>query len=201
MIATHLIRSAAAAALLLSPLALPSGAASIVGDQIEIWNTPQLNGVPTFEAAAEVVDPGVEYTATISSDIYHVDLAASSILLTTEAAWFSPWFDSGNAPSSMEIRDINVPGQPGLAISGIDVFYSDNIVTDDSAPLGHPAFSAANVSFTPDSVRLEYGGYRFPEGSEVLVNLHFAPEPASLAVGAVAIACLAGRRRRRGAVL
>lgn len=181
--------------------AAPAVAASIVGDSIEIWSEAQLSDTETYKDTVVVIDPGIEYTQSISSDIYHLDFGPSSIELNTLSAWFSPYFNTENDPSSMILRDIDVPGEPGLAIGAIDVDFTRGISVDDSAPDGYPEFSAENVTYTGDSVRIEYGGYRFAEGSRLTIGLEFVsrevPEPATAGLaGLGAIAAMVGRLRR-----
>ena len=175
-----------------------SQAATIVGDSVEVWGVAQLNGVETHRDTVVVTDPGVEYTSTIINDIYDVDFGPTSVQLTTINAWFSPWFNSGNSPSSLEFRDINVPGDPNLIIGSIDVRFTGNIVPDDSAPANYPDFSENNVSFGDDFIRIETGPYSFPQGSTVLVTMNFIPEPSTgLLTFFAAIPMLLRRQRKK----
>ncbi len=101
----------------------------------------------------------------------------------------------------MDFRGIDVPGMPGLSIGGVNVIFSDTIVPEPGAPLGYPAFSASNVTFTADSVTLQIGPYSFPTGSRVQIDLLFVPEPgtASLCVCGLLTAAVLFRRRTRAA--
>ena len=175
-----------------------SVAQSIVGDTIDIWTVAQSSGTEFFQETVLVVDPGIEYTATILvTDIYDVNIGPTSIVLNTLDEWFSPWFNSGHPPSRLEFRDIDVPGMPGLSTGGVSVLFSDTIVPEDGAPMGYPAFSASNVTFTADSVEIETGPYTFPVGSRIQIDLTFVPEPgtASLLGSALLAAAMAMRRR------
>ncbi len=164
-------------------LALTAGrvqAASIVGDTVDIWGVAQSNGTEYLNDSVQVVDPGVEYTATIiNNDIYDLDIGPASIVLNSLSDWFSPWFNSGFPPTTIEVRDIDVPGMPWQSIGGVSVIYSESIVPEPGAPLNYPAFSAANVTFTAHSVILQTGPYSFPTGSRVEIDLVFVPEPGT----------------------
>ncbi len=186
-------------------LALAAGrlqAASIVGDTVEIWGVAQSSGGEFLNDTVQVVDPGIEYTATIvNNDIYDLNIGPASIVLNTLDDWYSPWFNSGFSPSTLEIRDIDVPGMPGLSIGGVSVIFSDTIVPEPGAPMNYPAFSAADVTFTAHSVILQIGPYSFPTGSRVEIDLTFVPEPgtASLCVCGLLTAVVLFRRRTRAA--
>lgn len=155
-------------------------ASSIVGDTVDIYGVAQLNGSETLRDTVVVVDPGIEYTAVIIDPIYELNIGPASITLNSVAGWFSPWFNSGNPPTTLEIRDINVPGMPGQSIGGVSVIYSETIVPHDSAPVNYPDFSESNVTFTPNSVILQTGPYLFPTGSRVQIDLTFVPEPSTV---------------------
>lgn len=186
-------------ALLLSALVglmgLTSAAADagIVGDTVSLWRTAQLTGETTLDSFAIVTHPGHEFSTTIINTIYTVDIGPNFVRLDTLSGWFSPWFNTGFAPSSIEIRDMDFG--PGLWITGVEVSYSSNIVKHASAPADLPFFSADNISFNADTVRLTFGGHEFFEGSWVHINLIVTPSPAGLGVlaGAGLLAC---RRRR-----
>jgi hypothetical protein len=152
---------------------------TIVGDSIDIWGVAQLNAVETYRDTIIVTDPGVEYTAAIVNDIYTLDFGPTSVVLTTINPWYSPWFNSGNPPSALELRGINVPGEPNLIIGSIDVRITDNIVPEENAPANYPDFSANNVTFGDDFLRIETGPYSFPENSTVLISMNFVPEPST----------------------
>lgn len=173
-------------------------APSIVGDMVDIWTHAQSNDTEYFQGTFQVVDPGIEYTSTILvTDIYTVNLGPSSIVLHTLEEWYSPWFNSGYEPSRIEFRDIDVPGKPWLTIGGVSMIYSDTIVPEAGAPLGYPTFSAANASFTADSVIVETGPYRFPVGSRLQIELTFVPEPGTATLFGGALLASAVLRRRQ----
>jgi hypothetical protein len=174
-------------------------APSIVGDTVQIWTVAQLTGDESLQDAVVVVDPGIEYTSTILvTDIYDVNLGPTSIALNTLSDWYSPWFDSGFPPTSLQFRDIDVPGMPWLFIGDVSVIHSDTIVPEPQAPPAYPAFSASNVTFTPDSVSLQIGPYSFPVGSRVQIDLTFVPEPVSALLLATAVlGAIALRPRKR----
>lgn len=173
-------------------------APSIVGDTVEIWSVAQSNGNENLQDTVQVVDPGVEYTSTIiNNDIYELNIGSTSILLNTLSDWYSPWFNSGFPPTTLEIRDIDVPGMPGLTIGGVSVIFSDTIVPEPNAPLGYPAFSAANVTFDAHSVALQTGPYSFPTGSRVQIDLTFVPEPGTAGLLVCGLPLALARVRRR----
>lgn len=175
-------------------------AASIVGDTVDIYGVAQSNGGEFLHDTVVVVDPGIEFSQIILIDpIYNLDIGPSSISLESLADWYSPWFNSGFPATTLEIRDIDVPGMPNLVIGGVSVIFSDTIVPEQNAPLNYPAFSAANVSFTDHSVILQTGPYSFPTGSRVLIDIVFVPEPGTislLACGAFGAVLLVRRKRR-----
>lgn len=174
--------------------ACAGASAGLVGDTVALWTTPQLTGEPTLDAFAIVTDPGVEFAQDIAGTlIYTLDLDATSVRLDSYANWHSPWFNSGFAPSSIEIRGMDFG--PGLSITGVEVSYSTNIGRHDSAPDDLPFFSADNISFIGDTVRISYGGHEFFDGSWVQIDLIVTPAPAGLGVLAGA-GLLASRRRR-----
>jgi hypothetical protein len=173
-------------------------AATLVGDTVEIWGYAQLTGSETLRDTVPVVDPGVEYTATLISDYYDLDFGPTSITLTTESTWYSPWFDSGFEPSAQLFRDLDFVGEPGRKIVGVEVEWTGDIEPESFAPIGYPAFSAAAVTWTEDSVRLETGPYRFYAGSSVTIHLltEAVPEPGAACLAVVGVAAaLVGRRR------
>ncbi len=192
------VRSWLAVALVLAFFAGSVQAASIVGDTVEIWGVAQSNGGETLRDTVVVVDPGIEYTATIvQTDIYNLDIGPSSIVLDTLSGWFSPWFNSGFPETTLEVRDIDVPGMPGLVIGGVSMIFSDTIVPEAGAPLNYPAFSSSNVSFTDHSVILQTGPYSFPTGSRVQIDITFVPEPGTatlLVFGGFGAALIVRRR-------
>jgi hypothetical protein len=182
--------------LLLSVLAGLTSAtahAGIVGDTVSMWRTPQLTGEATLDSFAIVTHPGHEFSTTIINTIYTVDIGPNFVRLDTLSGWHSPWFNTGFAPSSIEIRGMDFG--PGLWITGVEVSYSSNIVKHYSAPADLPFFSADNISFNADTVRITFGGHEFFDGSWVHINLIVTPSPAGLGVlaGAGLLAC---RRRR-----
>ena len=177
-------------------------AASIVGDSVELWGVAQSTGTEYFYDTVVVIDPGVEYSSMIlNNTIYDLNIGPASISLESLDDWFSPWFNSGFPPTTLEIRGIDVPGMPELVVGGVSVIFSDTIVPEDGAPLNYPAFSAANVTFTDHTVVLQTGPYSFPTGSRVQIDLVFVPEPGTaslLACGLLSAAVLIERRKRAG---
>lgn len=171
--------------------------ASLVGDTILRVSQPQLTGVvgdPTF---AIVQDPGVEYIEEIiGTPLLNVDVGPDYIRLNSLSSWNSPWFDSGFDPSYYEFRDLDWVGDPDAFIGGVEVDFSRTITPEDFAPMDYPDFSAANVTFNADTVRLSFGGYQFPEGSFVHIQLIKVPAPTTLGVMACGVLACARRRQR-----
>lgn len=182
------------AALTTLGLVATGSSASLVGDTVALWATPQLNGTPYLDSFALVVDPGHEFEVGIANTtIYTIDLGPYSMRLDSLSSWYSPWFNSGFAPSSTEVRGMNFG--PGQIITGVNVSFSSTIARHGSSPLDLPEFSADNVTFNADTVRISYGGYAFVEGSFIQIDLIVTPAPG--AAGLLAgLGMLAGRRRR-----
>ena len=180
---------------LLAGVALPAGA-SLIGDEVEIWSRAQLNGNLTFRGDAVVTDPGVEYSLMISQNVnYTVDIDADSIRLETFFPWNSPWFNSGLAPTALEIRDLDFVGDPERTIGAVSASFGGEITVDDFSPENFPAFSADNIEFGDEWVRIVYGGYAFASGSFIDINLTFVPAPGTAAL--FGVAGLGAARRRR----
>ncbi len=174
--------------------AAANASAGLIGDTVAMWHTPQLTGESSLRGFAVVADPGIEFSTELSGDVlYTLDLDATSIRLDTVNYWYSPWFNSGHAPSSIEIRGMDFG--PGLSITGLDVTFSPRIRQNDSAPGDLPAFSADNIVFSGDTVRINYGGFEFFEGSWIQIDMIVTPAPAG--VGVLAGAGLLACRRRR----
>ncbi len=169
---------------------------SLVGDTVQLWSHGQSNGIPEFDAFGIVQDPGHEFTfELLGSLLFTLDVGPDSIRLDTGTEWFSPWFNTGFGQTYQEIRDLDWSGPPGTYIVDVIVTYSSNIVVESGAPDDLPEFSAGNVSFTADSVRIITGGYRFLPGSFVHVELVTAPGPGT-AVALGVFGVLSARRRR-----
>ncbi len=168
----------------------------LIGDTVEIWGRAQLNGSETLRDTVMVVDPGFEYFVTISQDLnYTLDIGADSITLETFSPWFSPWFNSGHEPTALEIRGLDFVGDPSMVIGGVSVMISGVIEPEDNAPMGYAAFSADNVEFGDDWVRIITGPYVFESGSVVQIDLTFVPAPSALALFGLGSVCTVRRRR------
>ncbi|WP_145249491.1 PEP-CTERM sorting domain-containing protein [Aeoliella mucimassa] len=153
-------------------------APSMVGDYVDLYHFPQYTGVENYSTTVEVVDPGVEYITDLS--LYTLDLSETTIQLTSLSDWYSPYFNTGNDPSKLIIRDIDIPGYSDLSIGSIAVDFSRDITPEDDAPMDWPEFSADNISFSGHEVTISYGGYSFPEDSYVTIDLTFVPEPGTV---------------------
>ncbi len=97
----------------------------------------------------------------------------------------------------MEFRGINVPGEPNLIIGSIDVRFTGDIAPEDNAPANYPDFSADNVTFGDDFLRIETGPYRFPENSTILISMTFVPEPSTGLLFLAAVIPFLLRRQRK----
>lgn len=176
----------------------PASGQTLVGDTVSFWQVAQLNGESTLDSLAIVTSPLHEFAWVFDgAPIYTWNVEATSIRLDSRFTFYSPYFNSGFAPSSHEIRDLDFVGEPDRFITGVSVTFSDQISVHDSAPIDWPSFSASNVTFTADSVRISMGGYRFPRDSFVQIDLITAvPTPGSMALLAM-MGVLGARRRRR----
>lgn len=174
-----------------------ASAQTLVGDTVSWWSQPQLTGVAELRDIAVVTTPAHEFESVIIVDpVSTINVEATSIRLDALSNWYSPYFDTGFAPSYFEIRGLNFVGEPERYISGVEVSFATTISVESGSPANWPNYSAANVSFTADSVRISIGGYEFVQGSYVQVNLLTAvPAPGAAAV--FGLAGLVTTRRRR----
>lgn len=176
----------------------PARGQTLVGDTVSFWSVAQLNGESTLDSFAIVTSPLHEFAWAIDdAPIYTWNVEATSIRLDSWLTFQSPYFNSGFAPSSHEIRDLDFVGEPDRFITGVNVTFSDQISVHDSAPADWPSFSESNVTFSANSVRISIGGYRFPRDSFLQIDLITAvPTPGSMAIFAT-MGVLGVRRRRR----
>jgi hypothetical protein len=175
----------------------PASGQTLVGDTVQYWTHAQFNGVPTLDSFAIVGTPNHEFSQEIIGVISTVNIEATSIRLDSLQWHYSPYFNTGFDPTYFEIRDLDFAGEPQRQIVGVNVSFSSLIGVHEDTPNFWPAFSANNVTFTGDSVRLSYGGYQFPAGSYVDIQLITAvPAPASVAAGLMMVAGVGLRRRR-----
>lgn len=175
-----------------------ASAQTLVGDTVEFWVQPQLTGIATLDSSAVVVTPGFEFSTEILGEtISTLNIEATSIRLDAIRSFNSPYFNTGFDPTYFEIRDLNFVGEPGRYISGVDVSFSRAIGVNQGSPPDWPDFSSDNVTFTADSVRISIGGYDFPEGTFVLVNLITVPAPSAVGLLGMGGFVAMGRRRRR----
>jgi hypothetical protein len=183
---------------ILLALAAPAAAQTLVGDTVQWWRHPQSTGVVSFDSSALVVTPAHEFqTVIIQPNLTStINIEATSIRLDSITSFYSPYFNTGFDPTYFEIRDLDFVGEPQRYIAGVNVSYSTTISVEPGAPINWPNFSAANVTFTADSVRLSIGGYEFPAGSFVHVNLITAVPAPSAAVLLGLAGAVASRRRR-----
>lgn len=173
-----------------------AGVPSLVGGTILRVSQPQLTGEIINPELALVQDPGHEYADVIIGDPFRtIDVGPDYIRYQSLSSHYSPWFDSGFPASYIEFRDLDFSGPPGTVIGGVEVEWSSPIHTEDGAPLGHPAFSAAAVTWNADTIRLTTGPYVFPEGSFVHIRILTVPAPGAAGVLAL-VGALAVRRRR-----
>ncbi len=174
-----------------------ASAQTLVGDAVSWWSQPQLTGVVELRDIAVVTTPAHEFESVILVDpISTINVEATSIRLDSLSNWYSPYFNSGFEPTYFEIRGLNFVGEPERYISGVEVSFATTIAVESGSPANWPNYSAANVSFTANSVRISIGGYEFVEGSYVHVNLLTAV-PAPGAVAVLGLAGLVATRRRR----
>ena len=171
-------------------------AQTLVGDTVELWAHPQSNGNLNMVGSSLVVSPGFEFEQVIINPISTFNIEATSIRFDAVDDFYGPYFNSGFDPTYYEIRDLDFIGEPDRHIVGVNVSFATTIGIHEDTPMGWPQFSAANVTFTADSVRLSIGGYEFPTGSWVEIELITAV-PAPAALGVIAIGGLFSGRRRR----
>ena len=182
----------------LTALTLATGSAAhagLIGDEVEIWSHAQSNGVSTLFDTATVASPGHEYEAGPGNTVvYAVDFEDTTLRLDSFGSWHSPWFNSGHPPSSLDIRDLDFVGDPSMIIGAIDVSFR-GVVIDDGTPDDFAEFSADNVQFGDDWVRIEYGGYAFIDGTFVDIDITFVPAPGGVALFGAGGLCMMRRRR------
>ncbi len=178
-------------------LATTARGQTLVGDTVRFWTQPQSSGIAVLAGAAVVTSPEHEFAEMIdSTPVFRINVEAMSIRLDSREAWNGPFFNTGHSPTWLEIRDLDFIGEPNRFITGVSVAYSNGIGFDQYVPSGYPTFSASNISFTSDSVRISYGGYEFPAGSFIHIDLITAiPTPGAAAV--LALGALVTTRRQR----
>jgi len=81
-----------------------------------------------------------------------------------------------------------------MIIGAIDVSFR-GVGIEDFSPDDFADFSADNVQFGDDWVRIEYGGYAFIDGSFVEIDLTFVPAPGGVALFGAGCLCVMRRRR------
>lgn len=173
-----------------------ASAQTLIGDTVDLVTYAQSNGQTYPQGSAVVISPAAEFTQSIlDNPISNVNIDALSIRLNSLDTFYSPYFNSGFEPTYFEIRNLGFVGEPQRYISGVDVHFFNVQVHQDS-PVNWPAYSTGNVTFTADSVRISIGGYEFPTGSYVHVNL-LTSIPAPGAAALLGVGGLVALRRRR----
>lgn len=190
-------------------------AATLLGDTVNYERYSVLGpGSPYSQLLGVSVSSGVEFVDFNNPNtIALIDVQESSIRFspTVEFSCAVQMPPATSCGQYMRVYDLNWVGEPDRVIVGINVTFSDNISLDAPAPGGwnvQPAFSIANVFFDLQEVRLQVGGYIFPQGSFVQVDLVTAmpnvPLPAALpllAAGLGAMGFMGWRRRRKPAAV
>lgn len=170
--------------------------ASLIGDTATYQRV--FNGSPFVDTTGIVsVSPNDFLEATSG-----VNVDADAFSVSLRISGFGVNFGAGSPLQYLLSSDLDFVGEPTRFISGIDVVINGNITPNGSGSLD--PFSAANVSFTEDSVKIVVGGYQFTIGTTVTVNLQTTlddaqgiPEPGTLALLATGLLGV-GLSMRRG---
>jgi hypothetical protein len=136
--------------------------ASLIGDLVRFER--QLGTQITNQSSVVVTTGGPEFTCCGQSPpLIEIDVGAESIDIDAVGQIFF----LGGVPFQHVLRifDLNTGTSGGI----VDVVVSFGGIVNVTSP----PFSAANVAFTPDSVEVGVGGYSFPTGSFVQVELVF----------------------------
>jgi hypothetical protein len=175
---TFFLRSAAAAAMA-GVLAMPAGAATLIGNSITAaYYFPDLASVygnfSVSPSATFIVGAGVEATGTVDGSLQQTfDFAASSLTMTlnNDVTWsnasYNGWQFVNNSAAFGAIS----------SVTGID---------------------PSRVSVTGNTLNVNWQGITFSTNDAITVNFGVVPEPSSwmLLVGGFGLTGLAMRRRR-----
>ena len=185
MTVSMFFRSAAAAALAVGTLAMPAGAATLIGDSITAaYYFPNqasvYGGFGVSPTATFTVGAGIEATGTVDGSLQQTfDFAASSLTLTYNnvASWTATDFNGWGFTNNSKAYDAIT------SVTGID---------------------PARVTITGNTLFVNWQGLSYAAGNQIVVNFGAGaiPEPASwmMLIGGFGMVGAAMRRRRVASV-
>ncbi len=159
--------------------------ASLIGDSVDCDIQPNGSFWSCSSAAAQVVDPGVEFTLDlIGTPRFEVDIAESDVLLT--------WIASG--PFSLGANEV-------FTLSSLDwIDIPQGEIVDFTIATTLVGIDASDVTIGPHSLSIFLdGGVTYNTNDTILVELitNHVPAPATVTLLGLGLAGLAFSSRRR----
>jgi hypothetical protein len=163
----------------------------LIGDTVNYQRVFNGTSIPNVTLT---VGAGIEF----DEGQHSIDISESNISLLggNQGGWWT-YAGSDGIRQYIEISSLDWVDFPTGVITGIDVDFGGPISSPDSSA---PAFSAADVTFTEHTVRIQIGGLDFEPGSFVSVELltsHVPIPPALWLFGSGLLGMIGIARRKR----